>query len=147
MIGVTVKTPEEAELALNTAGVDAIKAQFHMFDKRLMENGFFQRAHAKGVQVLVCGAVPKEQPCTPGVADTLQEFEDFRINLREICDDERISFEGLALRYANAVESITSLIIAVDKRPKLVEYLRYLNQGRLSENSIQGINSMSNIIK
>lgn len=52
-LGVSAATPEEAHAALNDDDVSVIQVACNLFDQRLVDDGFFRRAHELGREVHV----------------------------------------------------------------------------------------------
>lgn len=141
-IGVSTYTPEEAEKALNTEGVEVIQVPFNLIDKRLLENSFLKKAKRKGITVLARSVFLQGLFFKGNIPDKLKEFWPYRQRILTICEENNITIGELALRYNLSINELDSVLIGVEKTEQLIENLRILKKGKLAKETIQEINNL-----
>lgn len=125
-LGASVYTPEEAEQALSTEGIEAVQVPLNLFDHRLIRSGFLSRAHFRGVAVFVRSVFlqglllmePEEVPA--GLRDVLP----FGQALRQMCAKTGRTAAELALQFGLRQNGVTSVLVGVETIAQMQENLR-----------------------
>ena len=141
-IGVSIYSPDEAEeaLTLNKKGIEVIQIPFNMVDKRLLENGFLEKARSKDIIVIARSVFLQGLFFKQKLPEHLQEFEKYQKALKEISLNQDISVGELALRYVLSTEQIDGVIIGVEKKEQLIQNLMFMKKGALEKEVIEKIN-------
>lgn len=137
-IGVSVYTPQEADLALDTEGIEAIEVPFNVFDYRLVASGFFQRAHAQGVVVFVRSVYLKGLVVLD--LDEVPEYVNEAVPVKErfnkICARFGRSPVEAALKYPLTVTSGTSVLTGVEQASQVEANLKLFNAPPLADDMV-----------
>jgi len=131
-IGVSIYTPEEAERSLNIEGVEVIQVPFNLIDKRLLENGFLSRAMKKGITVLARSVFLQGLFFKKDIPDKLKVFKPYQKKIIDICAEEDMSMEELALRYVLGIAGINSVIIGAETTDQLQGNIKIARKPKLS---------------
>lgn len=147
-IGTSIYTPREAEIALSIDEISAIQVPFNVFDHRLINSGFFEKAHAKSVAVFVRsiylqGLILMKNNDVPY---NLQGIIPFKNQLNEICNDSDRTINEVAMKFPLMQEGITGTVIGVDNLTQLMENINLYNKPSLEKSIIKNVLSKFNSI-
>jgi len=140
-IGVSIYTPEEANLALSTEGIDVIQVPFNVFDQRLKRNGFLSLAKSKRVAVFA-RSVFLQGLILMDIVDVpkhLQEIIPLKKELSRICDKAGRTIKEVALKFPLVQEGITSILVGVDNVTQMEEDLVIFDRPPLNNATINQI--------
>lgn len=124
-IGVSVYSPEEAMKALEYQEIKVIQIPYNVFDQRLDQCGFFQKAKKAGVEIyarstLLQGMVMMNPDMLPKkmsfAADYLRRF-------LNICSEYNIPPLQAAVGYVSASPYIDYMVFGADNKKQLAEYI------------------------
>ena len=140
-VGISIYTAEEADMALNTEGIEALQVPFNVFDQRLVRSGLFERAGAKNVAVFVRSVYLK------GVVvmdvDEVPEYLDQAIPLKRRLDDVCAKFgrpvTEVALKYPLTVTSGTSVLTGVEQVSQMRANLKLFDSPALPGDMVSEI--------
>lgn len=128
-IGVSVYAPTEIEEAARLDFIDVIQTPFNLFDNWNLRGKPIQIAKAKGKQIHVRSVYLQGLfYCDPTtLRPSLYDLKIPLQNIRQIAQEEKISFADLALQYVLQFKEIDGIILGVDSKKQLEENLRALN--------------------
>ncbi|HCZ07415.1 MAG: hypothetical protein PWP37_1484 [Thermotogota bacterium] len=143
-IGVSVYTPEEAEVVLTFPSFDTIQFPFNLFDHRFARSGVLEKLKKKGFTTFARSAFlqglfflnPEELPLA------LSKVHEHLINLRKMAVETGLSVEELALGYLKEQKSIDSVVIGVDTLEQLERNLTIFNRVSLSDQVIKKVEDL-----
>jgi len=147
-IGVSVYTPDEANYALSTEGIEVVEIPFSVFDQRLKRNKFFTLAKKKRITVFA-RSVFLQGLILMDIKDVpiyLQEIIPFKKRLKQICNDAERTIKEIALRFPLTQEGIDSIIIGVDNSIQMKENIDIFNKPPLKEEIVKKIQESFNSI-
>lgn len=147
-IGASIYTPEEADLALSTEGIEVIQIPFNVLDRKLERSRFLGRAKSKGIMVLarsvfLKGLVLMESADVPGY---LQGIIPYKERLNSICRKAGRTVKEVALKFPLTREGIASVIVGVDNAAQMEEDLTLLESPPLDSGTINEIEESFNEI-
>ncbi len=124
-IGVSVYTPEEAMRALDYPQIEAIQIPYNVFDQRLDQVGFFERAMSKKVTVfarssLLQGLAVMELERLP---EHMHFAKPYLLQYHSICERYGLSPLQTAVGYVGRHPGIDYVVFGVDNETQLSEYL------------------------
>jgi len=134
-IGVSVYSPEEAMKALEYQEIKVIQIPYNVFDQRLDQCGFFQKAKKAGVEIyarstLLQGMVMMNPDMLPKkmsfAADYLRRF-------LNICSEYNIPPLQAAVGYVSASPYIDYMVFGADNKKQLAEYISIWDLGMPEE--------------
>jgi aryl-alcohol dehydrogenase-like predicted oxidoreductase len=143
-IGVSIYSPEEADLALSVEGINTVQVPFSIFDQRLISSGFLNKAKSRkrivfarsiflqGLLLMDSVAVPKH----------LKEVLPLKRELAGICEDAGRPLKEVALKFALAQKGISSLVVGVDNVGHLKEDLACFEGPPLDNGTINRLKSL-----
>lgn len=143
-IGVSVYTPEEAEVVLTFPFFDTIQFPFNIFDHRFTRSGVLEKLKKKGFTTFARSAFlqglfflnPEELP------PALSKAREHLINLRKLADETGLSIEELALGYLKEQKSIDSVVIGVDTFEQLERNLTIFNRVNLLDQVLKKVEDL-----
>ncbi len=141
-LGISTYTPEEAEKSLNIRGIEVIQIPFNLIDKRLMDNGSLKKAKEKGVIVLARSVFLQGLFFMEKLPKDLQGFSPYQKKKDDICRQNDLSIEELALRYALSINEISSVLIGVDNAAQLQKNIAIARKVPLSKDIISKIEQL-----
>lgn len=141
-IGCSVYTPDEAESCLRLPACEVIQVPFNLADKRLLAIDFFRKAKAGGKTVFVRSVYLQGLFFKKELPAGLVDFGPFRAKLEALAAAEGLTVAEMALRYVLSVNGIDSVIIGVETQAQLEKNLDIVEQGRLPERLVAGINGL-----
>lgn len=124
-IGVSVYSKEEAVKALEYNEISVVQIPYNVFDQRLDQCGFFEKARQKDVEIyarssLLQGLVmmdPDKLPEEVGfAADYIRKFH-------RICREYNVSYLKGAVGYVLSHPDIDYIVFGVDNKDQLMEYV------------------------
>lgn len=124
-IGVSIYTPEEAMKALEYPSITAIQIPYNVFDQRLDNIGFFERAKKQDVRVyarssLLQGLVMMNPDNLP---PKVFFAEDYLRKFISICNDYGVPPLNAAVGYVGCKREIDYVVFGVDNICQLNEYI------------------------
>lgn len=124
-IGISIYTPNEAMKALEYESVKAVQIPYNVFDQRLNQCGFFERAREQDVQVfarstLLQGLVMMNPDRLP---ENVRFAENYLRKFLEICNRYDCSPLEAAVGYVRHNPKIDYVVFGVDNLKQLQEYL------------------------
>jgi len=142
-LGVSIYTPEEAEIALAHKDVDIIQIPFNIFDQRLRRNGFLKRAAGLGKMVIARSAYLQGLALMEerDIPEKLSAFIPFKQKFKAISENYKIFEKELALRYVLSQNEITSVIVGAETVPQVKENIEIASRDSLPENILKEIES------
>jgi spore coat polysaccharide biosynthesis protein SpsF len=138
-IGTSIYSPEEAEVSLNTDGIEAIQLPFNLIDKRLLENGFLKKAKAKGITILARSVFLQGLFFKQELPEDLVGYIPFQKKLNEICLAADANISELALRFALSIPEIDSVIIGIESIEQLDSNIKAYKKGPFSDKIVKMI--------
>ena len=140
-LGASIYTPQQAEAALATDGIEAVQVPFNLFDHRLLRSGFFDRARDRGLAVFVRsvflqGLIPMDPEEVP---ERVREVLPFKRALTQLCKETGRSPAEMALQFALAQRGISSVLVGVERTLQMREDLRLFEASPLSRATVEEI--------
>ncbi len=129
--GVSIYSPEEAVKALEYEEMRVIQIPYNVFDQRLDQCGFFEKARQRQVEIyarssLLQGLVMMDPDKLPGnvefAANYIRKFH-------RICRDYDISPLRGAVGYVLSHPGIDYVVFGVDNKDQLMEYIAVQEKG------------------
>ena len=138
--GVSIYTPKEAMKALEYEEIEVIQIPYNVFDQRLDQCGFFEKAKEKGVEVyarssLLQGLIMMDPECLPR---PMQFAKTYLESFHAICKEYGVSPLKAAVGYAGSHPGIDHIVFGVDNKTQLQEYLS-LQEEKIPEEFIKAI--------
>ncbi len=123
--GVSVYTPAEALKALNFKEISVIQVPYNLFDCRLEESGFFDKAAEKGIEIyarssLLQGLLMMDPERLP---DRMRFAGGYLKTFRKICSRYGVTPLEAAVGYVTQDKRISYVVFGVDNMEQLEEYL------------------------
>lgn len=124
-VGVSVYLPQEAMKALEYDEIGVIQIPYNVFDHRLDQCGFFEKAGQKDIKVyarssLVQGLALMEPETLP---EHMKFASGYIKKFRAVCDSYGISPLQAAVSYVGNHRGIDYVVFGVDSREQLEEYI------------------------
>ncbi len=124
-IGVSVYSPEEAMKALEYNEIKVIQIPYNVFDQRLDQCGFFQKAKKRGVEIyarstLLQGLIMMEPDKLP---ERMKFASRYLKHFLNICSEYNTSPLLAAVGYVGASPYIDYMVFGVDNKDQLTEYI------------------------
>lgn len=122
-IGVSVYTPEEAMKALEYNEIKVIQVPYNVFDQRLDQCSFFQKAKKKGVEIyarstLLQGLIMMEPDRLP---ERMRFASGYLKQFLDICSEYGIAPLKAAVGYVGASPDIDYMVFGADNKTQLAE--------------------------
>ncbi len=130
-LGASVYAPEEADACLAIDSLELIQVPFSLADRRLVENGFLDRARKAGRTVIARSVFLKGLLVAGRLPAELREAEPFRTQARRLADEAGTSVAELCLRHVLGVEGIDSVLVGVETIGQLRDDLAMAARGPL----------------
>lgn len=129
-IGVSVYTPDEAMKALEYQSIKVIQIPYNLFDHRLDQCGFFEKAKEHDVVIfarssLLQGLVMMDPDQLP---EKVRFAENYLRTFLKICDQYHCSPLEAAVGYVGCHPKIDYVVFGVDNLRQLQEYLFFQNR-------------------
>jgi len=124
-IGVSTYTPQEAMQALTYPQIDVIQIPYNIFDRRLDQCGFFEKAKQKNIKIfarssLLQGLAVMKIECLP---DHMRFAIPYINIFQTLCKKNDISPLQAAVGFVAVHPGISYLVFGVDNSLQLAEYL------------------------
>lgn len=134
-IGVSVYSPEEAMKALEYHEIKVIQIPYNVFDQRLDQCGFFQKAKKTGVEIyarstLLQGMVMMNPDMLP---EKMSFAADYLRRFLNICSEYNIPPLQAAVGYVSASPYIDYMVFGADNKKQLAEYISIWDLGMPEE--------------
>lgn len=141
-IGVSIYTPQEAEITLSIQELEVIQFPFNLLDKRLLFNGFLKRAKKKKKILLARSVFLQGLFFKKDLPTHLSHFKPYQQAIAHIALEANLSIEELALRYVLNIEEIDSVLIGIETVQQLQANINILNKGKLPQTVIDAIHAI-----
>lgn len=130
-IGVSVYSPEEAMKALEHSEIKVIQIPYNVFDQRLDQCGFFQKAKKIGVEIyarstLLQGLLMMNPESLP---ERMYFASDYLKRFLRLCIEYDIPPLKAAVGYVSASPYIDYMVFGVDNKKQLAEYIMLQEDG------------------
>lgn len=130
-VGVSIYSPEEAIKALEYDEIRVIQIPYNVFDQRLDQCGFFEKARQKNIEIyarssLLQGLVMMDPDKLP---EKVQFASDYIRRFRKICKEYDISPLKGAVGYVLSHSGIDYIVFGVDNTEQLMEYVAVQEDG------------------
>lgn len=124
-IGVSTYTPEEAMQALKYPQISLVQVPYNVFDQRLNQCGFFEKAREKNVRICARSSLLQGLAVMPpGELPPHMRFAGpYLERFHSICRDFHISPLRAAVGYVVGTSGIDQLVFGVDSITQLTEYV------------------------
>ncbi len=147
-IGVSIYSAEEAMKALEYQEIKVIQIPYNVFDQRLDQCGFFQKAKKAGVEIfarstLLQGLVMMTPDRLP---EKMSFAADYLRRFLNICSEYSISPLQTAVGYVSASPYIDYIVFGADNKKQLAEYIAMWDVG-LPEEMISDLKSAFEMIE
>lgn len=124
-IGVSVYTPEEAMKALEYSEIKVIQIPYNVFDQRLDQCSFFQKAKKKRVEIyarstLLQGLIMMDPDKLP---QRMHFASGYLKRFLDICSEYGIAPLKAAVGYVGASPGIDYMVFGSDNKTQLAEYI------------------------
>lgn len=140
-IGISIYTPEQADQALNTEGIEAVQVPFNVLDQRLVRSGFFARAAAQSVAVFVRSVYLKGL-LVMAISDVpagLEEAIPFKERLNHICARFGRTVAETALKYPLTLSRNTCVLTGVEQVSQMAANLKLFDVPPLPQDMLSEI--------
>ena len=148
MIGVSVYSPDEAMKALEYSLIKSIQIPYNVFDRRLDNCHFFEKAKENGVTVyarssLLQGLVMMDPDALP---EKVTFARPYLCRFLEICKKYGMPPLNAAIGYAASKKGIDYIVFGVDNIKQLEEYISLESQ-KISDEMIKEFDETFNTVE
>jgi aryl-alcohol dehydrogenase-like predicted oxidoreductase len=135
--GISVYTPEETELAVNSGAWDVIQLPFNLMDQRQKE--FFPLAEKKGVGLVIRSVLLKGLLSDRGKSlhPALAAVEKHMENYARLLEGVSYPLSTLAVKFVLSFPEITAALIGIDSFEYLEQSLDAANGDYLDKNKLE----------
>ncbi len=124
-IGVSIYTPQEAMKVLEYEEIKVIQIPYNVFDQRLDQCGFFEKAEKKGIEIyarssMLQGLMLMNPDHLP---ENMRFAKGYIKRFLSVCEEYQISPLRAAVCYVGRHPGIDYVVFGVDNKVQLLEYL------------------------
>jgi aryl-alcohol dehydrogenase-like predicted oxidoreductase len=140
-VGASLVKPDQMEMVLSTAGVEAMQIPMNMVDQRIRRSGALGKVADAGMAVFVRGVylqglllMPEEE-----IMPVLHQVVPVRRALKDIADEAELTMAEMALRYGLSLPGVTSVLTGVETVEQMESNARIAARGSLPPEVVQAI--------
>lgn len=124
-IGVSVSTPEQAEIITENYPLDIVQVPCNLFDQRFIQSGTIDRLASYGLEIQVRsiflqGLFFME---LENLSEHFNEVKPLLVKLHKVAEDNGVSVRKLALEYVKAIDNVERIIVGVDSSKQFKELI------------------------
>jgi aryl-alcohol dehydrogenase-like predicted oxidoreductase len=141
--GISIYTPQQAELAISNGNWDVIQAPFNLMDQRLTPA--MDLAAKKGVGIVVRSVLFKGilTPKGDQLHPSLEKIQNWRKKYLPLCEKTGWTLSQLAAKFVLSLDSVSSVLIGIDKLEYLEMALASADKNYLTGNQLQQAKSLA----